>query len=214
MNSTDPRSTNITWHEGNVSRADRERVLRQRGVTVWLTGLSGSGKSTIAVAVEHELVRRGHAAYVLDGDNIRHGLNKNLGFSPQDRTENIRRIGEVAKLFTDAGLVVLTSFISPYRADRDSVRAIMAPGDFVEAYVSATLETCESRDVKGLYAKARAGQIPEFTGISAPYEAPEKPEIVLDTNRQDVAASVAQVLAYLEQKGVLHSPPAQGTARG
>ena len=214
MSSPDTRSTNITWHEGNVSRADRERVLRQRGVTIWLTGLSGSGKSTIAVAVEHELVRRGHAAYVLDGDNIRHGLNKNLGFSPEDRTENIRRIGEVAKLFTDAGLVVLSSFISPYRADRDAVRAIMGKGDFIEAHVAASLETCESRDVKGLYAKARAGQIPEFTGISAPYEAPENPELLLDTNRQDVAASVAQVVGYLEQEGILKAPSAQATARG
>ena len=214
MSSTGTRSTNITWHEGTVSRVDRERVLRQRGVTIWLTGLSGSGKSTIAVAVEQELVRRGHAAYVLDGDNIRHGLNKNLGFSPEDRTENIRRIGEVAKLFTDAGLVVLSSFISPYRADRDAVRGLMEPGDFIEAFVSASLETCESRDVKGLYAKARAGKIPEFTGISAPYEAPERPELVLDTNRQDVAASVAQVIGYLEQKGVLDPPAAQATARG
>lgn len=214
MASTGSRSTNITWHEGHVTRLDRERILGQRGVTIWLTGLSGSGKSTIAVAVEGELVRRGHAAYVLDGDNVRHGLNKNLGFSPEDRTENIRRIGEVAKLFTDAGLIVLTSFISPYRTDRDAVRALMAPGDFVEAYVSASLETCESRDVKGLYAKARAGQIPEFTGISAPYEAPEKPEIVLDTNRQDVAASVAQVVAYLEREGHLHAPSTEASARG
>jgi adenylylsulfate kinase len=208
------RSTNITWHAGNVSRTDRERVAGQRGVTLWLTGLSGSGKSTIAVAVEHELIRRGHLAYVLDGDNIRHGLNKNLGFSPADRTENIRRIGEVAKLFTDAGVVVLTSFISPYRADRDAVRALLAPGDFVEAYVSATVETCESRDVKGLYAKARAGQIPEFTGISAPYEAPEAPELVLDTNRQGIEESVAQVVGYLDSKGYLQAPARQATAGG
>jgi adenylylsulfate kinase len=208
------RSTNITWHGGNVTRTDRERVAGQRGVTVWLTGLSGSGKSTIAVGVEQELVRRGHLAYVLDGDNIRHGLNKNLGFSPEDRTENIRRIGEVAKLFADTGIVVLTSFISPYRADRDAVRALLAAGDFVEGYVSASIETCESRDVKGLYAKARAGQIPEFTGISAPYEAPEAPELVLDTNRQSVAESVAQVVGYLEEKGYLSAPAGQATAGG
>jgi adenylylsulfate kinase len=208
------RSTNITWHAGSVTRGDRERVAGQRGVTIWLTGLSGSGKSTIAVAVEQELVRRGHLAYVLDGDNIRHGLNKNLGFSPEDRSENIRRIGEVAKLFTDSGIIVLTSFISPYRADRDAARALLAKGDFVEVHVSATVETCESRDVKGLYAKARAGQIPEFTGISAPYEAPEAPEIVLDTNRQEVRESVAQVVAYLERQGHLQAPPGQATAGG
>ncbi|MCC6639596.1 MAG: adenylyl-sulfate kinase [Deltaproteobacteria bacterium] len=200
---SDTRSTNITWHAGHVTREDRERILGQRGVTLWLTGLSGSGKSTIAVGVERELVQRGRVAYVLDGDNIRHGLNKNLGFSPEDRTENIRRIGEVAKLFTDAGVVVLTSFISPYRADRDAVRALLAPGDFVEVWVAASVEACESRDVKGLYAKARAGKIPEFTGISAPYEEPVSPELVLDTERQTQAESIAQVVAYLEAKGYL-----------
>ena len=165
------KSTNITWHASHVSRDERERLLGQRGVTVWLTGLSGSGKSTIAVGAERELVRRGRLAYVLDGDNIRHGLNKNLGFSPADRTENIRRIGEVAKLFTDTGVIAMTSFISPYRADRDGVRALFADGDFVEVHVAASVETCEARDVKGLYEKARRGEIPEFTGISAPYEA-------------------------------------------
>jgi adenylylsulfate kinase len=202
------RATNITWHSGTVSRPERQQLLKQRGVTIWLTGLSGSGKSTIAVAAEREIVNRGHLAYVLDGDNIRHGLNKNLGFSPEDRTENIRRIGEVAKLFVDAGVVVFTSFISPYRSDRDAVRALMPDGDFIEAYVSASLETCEERDVKGLYKKARAGQIPEFTGISAPYEAPEKPELVIHSDRQSVAESVAQVVAYLEAKGYLSSPAA------
>jgi adenylylsulfate kinase len=197
------KSTNITWHAGHVTRADRERRLGQRGVTVWLTGLSGSGKSTIAVAAEGALLEQGRLAYVLDGDNVRHGLNKNLGFSPEDRTENIRRIGEVAKLFTDAGVIALTSFISPYRADRDAVRAIMAPGDFVEVFVDASLETCEGRDVKGLYQKARAGEIPEFTGISAPYEAPEKPELVLDTNRQTVEESAGRLIGHLEEKGYL-----------
>jgi len=200
---SESKSTNITWHEGHVTREDRERRLDQRGVTIWLTGLSGSGKSTIAAAAEKELLGQGRMAYVLDGDNIRHGLNANLGFSPDDRTENIRRIGEVAKLFTDAGLIVLTSFISPYRTDRDAVREKMAPGDFVEAYVAASLETCESRDVKGLYAKARAGEIPEFTGISAPYEAPEKPELVIDTNEQTVEACVAQLVGYLRDQGYL-----------
>jgi adenylylsulfate kinase len=195
------RSTNITWHEGHITRKDRERVLGQRGATIWLTGLSGSGKSTIAVAAEHALIERGRLAYVLDGDNVRHGLNKNLGFSPEDRTENIRRIGEVAKLFTDAGVIVFTSFISPYRSDRDAVRALMDDGDFLEVHVEASVETCESRDVKGLYKKARAGEIPEFTGISAPYEAPERPELVLDTNRQSVEESVGALVSFLERKG-------------
>ena len=197
------KSTNLTWHGGQVGRADRERVLSQRGATVWLTGLSGSGKSTIAVAVEAELVRRGKLAYVLDGDNVRHGLNKNLGFSPADRTENIRRIAEVAKLFTDCGVLAFTSFISPYRADRDAARALFADGDFVEVYAAADVATCEGRDPKGLYQKARAGQIPEFTGISAPYEAPEAPELVLDTARQSPEESVAALIAYLEGKGYL-----------
>ncbi len=200
------KSSHITWQPGHVTRAARGRNLGQRGVTVWLTGLSGSGKSTVAIGVEKLLVESGHVAYVLDGDNIRHGLNKNLGFSPADRTENIRRVGEVAKLFTDAGLIVLTSFISPYRADRDAVRALLGAGDFIEVYLSASLETCESRDVKGLYQKARAGQIPEFTGISAPYEAPEQPELVLDTGRQTVEESVGELLRYLEEKGYLTSP--------
>ncbi len=197
------RSTNITWHEGNVTREDREKLLAQRGVTVWLTGLSGSGKSTVAVAAEHALLERGRLAYVLDGDNVRHGLNQNLGFSPEDRTENIRRIGEVAKLFTDSGIIVMTSFISPYRADRDAVRALMGEGDFVEAYVSADVATCEQRDPKGLYKKARAGEIPEFTGISAPYEAPENPELVIDTSTQTVEESVVQLVGYLEETGYL-----------
>ena len=199
----DSKSTNITWHEGQVTRKDREKLLGQRGVTLWLTGLSGSGKSTVAVAAEHALVERGRLAYVLDGDNVRHGLNKNLGFSPEDRTENIRRIAEVAKLFTDSGVIVLTSFISPYRADRDAARAIFGEGDFVEVFVSTSLETCEARDPKGLYKKARAGQIPEFTGISAPYEAPERPELVLDTGKLAVPESVAALLRYLEGKGYL-----------
>ena len=205
------KSTNITWHEGQVERADRERLLDQRGVTVWLTGLSGSGKSTVAVGVEKALVERGHHAFVLDGDNVRHGLNSNLGFSPEDRTENIRRIGEVAKLFTQAGSIVLTSFISPYRADRDAVRGIMDKGDFIEVLVDASLETCEGRDVKGLYKKARAGEIPEFTGISAPYEAPEHPELLLDTNTESVEESVAALIRYLESEGILSAAGPQGS---
>ena len=205
---TERKSENITCHEGQVRRSDREAILCQRGVTIWLTGLSGSGKSTIAAAAERELTNRGRLAFVLDGDNIRHGLNAKLGFSPEDRAENIRRIGEVSKLFTEAGMIVFTSFISPYRSDRDAVRALMGPGDFVEIYVDASLETCEQRDVKGLYKKARAGEIPEFTGISAPYEAPESPELVLDTNRQSIEESVGKLVEYLDAKGYL--TPASG----
>jgi len=200
---TKGKATNIVWHPGAVTRADREQLNGHRGCTVWLTGLSGSGKSTIAVALEKDLCARGVRSYILDGDNIRHGLNKNLGFSPADRTENIRRIGEVAKLFTDAGLVALTAFISPYRADRDQVRAIMQAGDFIEVFVDCPVETCEERDVKGLYKKARAGEIPEFTGISAPYEAPARPELVLDTQAQSVDQSVAALVDYLDAQGYL-----------
>jgi adenylylsulfate kinase len=197
------KSKNITWQESQVGRSDREAIIGQRGVTIWLTGLSGSGKSTVAIAAERELINRGRHAFVLDGDNIRHGLNNNLGFSPEDRTENIRRIGEVSKLFTEAGVIVFASFISPYRSDRDAVRALMGAGDFVEVYVDASLDTCEQRDVKGLYKKARAGEIPEFTGISAPYEAPNSPELVLDTNRQTVEESMAELVEFLDAKGYL-----------
>lgn len=199
------RATNITWHEGHVDREQRYALLRQRGATIWLTGLSGSGKSTVAYTVEHALVERGHLAYVLDGDNIRHGLNKNLGFSPADRTENIRRIGEVAKLFADAGVITLTSFISPYRSDRDLVRKLHedAKLPFIEVLVDAPIEVCEKRDPKGLYAKARAGQIPEFTGVSAPYEAPLNPELVLQTGELPPQACAEIILIYLAAKGLL-----------
>jgi adenylylsulfate kinase len=197
------KATNIVWHQGAVTRADREQLNGHKGCTVWLTGLSGSGKSTIAVDLEKRLCERGVRAYILDGDNVRHGLNKNLGFSPEDRTENIRRIGEVAKLFTDAGTVTLTAFISPYRADRDQVRALMADGDFVEVYVDCPVDVCEQRDVKGLYKKARAGEIKEFTGISAPYEAPAKPELVVKTSQQSVEQSAQQILRYLEERGLV-----------
>jgi adenylylsulfate kinase len=197
------KATNIVWHQGAITREDRQQLNGHRGCTVWLTGLSGSGKSTIAVELEKRLLERGVRTYILDGDNVRHGLNKNLGFSPEDRTENIRRIGEVAKLFSDAGLVALTAFISPYRADRDQVRAIMQPGDFIEVFVDCPVEVCEQRDVKGLYKKARAGEIKEFTGISAPYEAPSKPEMVLETSGQSVEKSALQILAYLERQGIV-----------
>jgi adenylylsulfate kinase len=197
------KATNIVWHQGAITRDDRTQLNGHRGCTVWLTGLSGSGKSTIAVQLEKHLLERGVRTYILDGDNIRHGLNKNLGFSPEDRTENIRRIGEVAKLFTEAGLVTLTAFISPYRADRDQVRSIMQEGDFVEVFVDCPVEVCEERDVKGLYKKARAGEIKEFTGISAPYEAPAKPELTILTAGQSVEASAQQIIEHLEGKGVI-----------
>jgi len=202
---TKQAATNITWHEGHVDRANREQLLKQKGATIWLTGLSASGKSTVAFTVEHALVESGRLAYVLDGDNVRHGLNRNLGFSAADREENIRRIGEVAKLFADAGLIVLTSFISPYRADRDRARALhdQAGLPFVEVYVNAPLEVCEQRDPKGLYAKARAGEVKQFTGIDDPYEAPEKPELVVHTDKQTPQEAAASVLELLAERGII-----------
>jgi adenylylsulfate kinase len=199
---TEPKSQNITWHAGHITRTERERLHGHRGATLWFTGLSGSGKSTVARHVEALLSQRGIYTYTLDGDNVRHGLCSDLGFSPTDRVENIRRIGEVCKLFTDSGCLTLAAFVSPYRADRERVRAIMG-GDFVEVYVAADLAVCESRDPKGLYKKARAGQIADFTGISAPYEAPETPEIMLRTDEESVEASAARVLRYLEEQGYL-----------
>lgn len=197
------KATNVTWHEGSVTREERERLLGQKGVTVWMTGLSASGKSTIAVILEQMLLHRKKHAYRLDGDNIRMGLNKNLGFSAEDRAENIRRIGEVAKLFTDAGVIAITSFISPYKKDRDLVRASMKPGEFVEVYVNVSLEAAEQRDPKGLYKKARAGQIKGFTGIDDPYEAPEKAEIVIDTETMKPEVAAERLLNYLEERGYL-----------
>ncbi len=199
--SQQPKSQNITKIETKISRADREKMMSQKGVTVWFTGLSGSGKSAVAIEVDRILTNRNVVCTILDGDNVRHGLNSDLGFSPEDRNENIRRIGEVAKLFTEAGIINLTAFISPYRADRDRNRQIQGEGDFVEVFVDAPLEICEQRDPKGLYKKARAGIIPEFTGISAPYEAPEKPEIVLNTGDQSLEESAGVVLSYLEERG-------------
>ncbi|MGH7896695.1 MAG: adenylyl-sulfate kinase [Candidatus Binatia bacterium] len=199
------KATNITWHEGEVTREERQRNLGQKGVTIWMTGLSASGKSTIAVALEHVLLQRGKHAYRLDGDNIRHGLNKNLGFSAEDRAENIRRIGEVAKLFADAGLITITSFISPYRADRAVVRKLHddAKLPFIEVYVDCPIDAAEKRDPKGLYKKARAGEIKGFTGIDDPYEAPVEPELVLRTDRLSVAESVAALLENLQRRGCL-----------
>jgi adenylylsulfate kinase len=198
-------ATNITWHDGHVARDQRYRMLKQHGATVWFTGLSGCGKSTIAYTVEHALVERGRLAYVLDGDNIRHGLNKNLGFSPADRTENIRRIGEVAKLFADTGVLTFTSFISPYRDDRNLVRKLHeeAKLPFFEVFVRVPVEVCETRDPKGLYKKARAGEIKEFTGISAPYEEPTNPELVLDNVDVTVEIMAQVVLDTLEKHGLL-----------
>jgi len=197
------KSTNITWHHAHVTKQDREQQNGHRSVIVWFTGLSGSGKSTVANALDAELFQRGVRSFVLDGDNIRHGLNKNVGFSPADREENIRRIGEVAKLFTEAGMIAMTAFISPYRADRDKVRALVAEGDFVEVYVRCGVDACESRDTKGLYKKARAGEIKEFTGISAPYEEPLNPELILDTDKETLEESCEKVLRYLLEKSVL-----------
>jgi len=198
-----PKSANVVWSQGLVTRAQREALLRHRAVTLWFTGLSGSGKSTLANHVEQALVRREALAYVLDGDNIRHGLSANLGFSAEDRSENIRRIGEVAKLMNDAGVIVLTAFISPYRSDRARVRETLAQGGFLEVFVDCPLEICERRDVKGLYRQARAGAIAEFTGISAPYEPPLAPELRVATAEHPLEACVAQVLGLLEARSVI-----------
>ena len=199
------KSTNVIWHDGLVHREQRESRRGHRGAILWFTGLSGAGKSTLANAVEEQLFAEGCVTYVLDGDNVRHGLNGDLGFSPEDRTENIRRIGEVARLFVDAGAIVLTAFISPYRADRDRIRAAVSdPRDFIEIFVDCPLDVCEERDPKGLYEKARSGEIPEFTGISAPYEAPENPEICVDTKELGVQEAASRVVEYMRAGGYLH----------
>ena len=195
------KATNIKWHHGKITKDDRIKLLSQKGVTIWLTGLSGSGKSTIAVEIEHALIENKHQAYILDGDNIRHGLNKNLGFSPEDRTENIRRIGEVAKLFTDANIITITAFISPYRQDRDNVRKLLKDGEFVEVYIKCPIDVCEPRDTKKKKKKARTGEVKEFTGISAPYEEPLNPELTIDTSTMTVDESTRAIVQYLEQKG-------------
>jgi len=200
---TEQKSTNVTWHEHLVSKDERFKLNGHKGAVLWFTGLSACGKSTIANAVDYKLYQAGKHTYVLDGDNIRMGLNKNVDFSPEGRAENIRRIGEVAKLFAHAGNLTLTAFISPYKADRDKVREILGPGEFIEIYVNASLELCEQRDPKGLYKKARANNLPNFTGISAPYEAPEKPELVLDSNSKGIEELSNEVIAYLEKNGYL-----------
>jgi adenylylsulfate kinase len=203
MTASTPKATNIVWHEASVDRAARADKRGHRSAILWFTGLSGSGKSTLANAVNATLFERGLATYVLDGDNVRHGLCKDLGFSDADREENIRRIGEVAKLFLDAGVIVLTAFVSPFRADRDKARDLVEEGDFFEIFCAADLDVCESRDPKGLYAKARSGVIKEFTGISSPYEAPDAPELKIDTGAQELAESVEVVIKALQDKGVI-----------
>jgi adenylylsulfate kinase len=202
---TDQKATNVTWHEGDIGREHRADLLGHRGATLWFTGLSGSGKSTVAVELEGVLSERKVLSYRLDGDNVRLGINKNLGFSAEDRTENIRRVGEAAKLFVDGGLVALSSFISPYRADRDVVRALHADAemDFIEIYVDCSLEVAEARDPKGLYKKARAGEIKNFTGIDDPYEEPNNPEIHLHSDQMSLEEEVNLILAVLEQRGII-----------
>lgn len=195
------KATNVTWHDHSVTRDERCKLMGHKGCILWFTGLSACGKSTIANAVDRKLHDAGVHTFVLDGDNIRMGLNKNLGFSAEDRAENIRRIGEVAKLFADAGVITATAFISPYLVDRDKVRALMGQGGFIEVYVNASLETCEARDPKGLYKKARAGEIKGFTGISDPYEAPVNPELVLDSNTKGIDELSNEVIAYLKSRG-------------
>jgi adenylyl-sulfate kinase len=186
-------STDLTWSESKVTPEQRRKLLRQEPATIWLTGLSGAGKSTIATELERQLILSGHAAFCLDGDNIRFGLSRDLGFAPQDRTENIRRIAEVCKLFNDAGILVVTAFISPYRADRAMARDIIGANRFMEVYLATSLDICEKRDPKGLYKKARAGEIKDFTGISAPYEAPLYPTLALDTGKLSVTESVSEI---------------------
>jgi adenylyl-sulfate kinase len=197
------KSKNITWHASGISKKDRELRNCHKGGVIWLTGLPSSGKSTTAVELQALLFELGCNTYILDGDNIRHGLNRDLGFLPQDREENIRRVGEVAKLFADAGFLVITAFISPYRKDRDTARNLMRPGEFIETYIKADLAVCEQRDAKGLYKKARQGEIADFTGISAPYEEPEHPEIVVDTNNRTKEESAKTILTYLMQNGYI-----------
>jgi adenylylsulfate kinase len=199
------RSPNVHWQSSRVSRAEREAIRGHRGAALWFTGLSGSGKSTLSGALDRALAERGVAAYVLDGDNLRQGLCKDLTFSPDDRRENVRRIGEVAKLFVDAGMLVLCAFVSPYKADRDRVRASMGAGDYVEIHVRASLETCQSRDPKGLYEKAAKGEITNMTGVNAPYEPPERPELTLDTEQLSPQANLTALLAFLEARGYIAS---------
>lgn len=201
------KATNIAWQTGNVTMEDRQRLKGHKGAVLWFTGLSASGKSTLAIAVENILFQRGCHTYILDGDNIRQGLNKDLGFNPEDRHENIRRIGEVAHLFADAGLIAIVAFISPYVSDRCFAREMNPKGRFIEIYCECPLHVCEQRDPRGLYKKARAGEIMEFTGIDAPYEAPQKPEVTVCTDRETVEESAGKVIKYLEENGIISRQP-------
>ena len=202
---TEQKATNVHWHEGDISREHRSRLLGQKGATLWFTGLSGSGKSTVAVALEGALYEAGRLSYRLDGDNVRLGINKNLGFSAEDRTENIRRIGEIAKLFVDTGVIALSSFVSPYREDRDTVRQLHeeAGMDFIEVFVDVPLDVAESRDLKGLYKKARAGEIKNFTGIDDPYEAPLNAEVILNSHEMSLQEEVDTLLNVLRERGII-----------
>jgi len=200
MNKTQSQSSNVVWHDSHITTEERQALLKQKPMTIWLTGLSAAGKSTLAFALERLLIEAGHPCYVLDGDNVRHGLNSNLGFSAKDRSENIRRVAEVARLMNDAGLIVITAFISPFRDDRAKARAIIGEGLFQEVYVNADLAACEARDPKGLYRKARAGQVPEFTGISSPYEAPENPALVIDTAELNKTVALSRLATFVTQQ--------------
>jgi len=197
------KATNVVWHEHKVTKKEREQLLKQKGAVLWFTGLSGSGKSTVANEVAYKLHNMGRLTYVLDGDNIRHGLNKDLGFSPEDRNENIRRISEVANLFADAGVIAITAFISPYKKYRNFCRELVGNERFLEIYVKASLETCEKRDPKGMYKKAREGIIKNFTGIDAPYEEPEKPELIIDTDVESVDESSEKIIKKLQKMGFI-----------
>jgi len=209
-NMNDPTATNITWSHAKVSEAERARLKGHPGFVLWLTGLSASGKSTLAQELDLELHRRRCHSYILDGDNIRYGLNRDLGFSPEDRDENVRRIGEVARLFSNAGVIAITAFISPYRGVREAVRERHEAGRFVEVWVKCSLDECRRRDPKGLYERAAAGTLKEFTGISAPYEEPQNPELVVDTERNDLAACVDQVLGYLAERRLIGDTGSDG----
>ncbi|MFD2624626.1 adenylyl-sulfate kinase [Salibacterium salarium] len=197
------KSTNVTWHESKITKQDRQTLKSHKSPVIWFTGLSGSGKSTLSVELEKALHEKEIHTYRLDGDNVRQGLNNNLGFSPEDRVENIRRIGEVAKLMNDAGILTLTAFISPYREDRQKARELLGDGEFIEVYTKCSLETCEERDPKGLYEKARKGDIKGFTGVDAPYEEPDAPEIVVGTDQHTLKDSVDTIISYLKQRNLI-----------
>ena len=197
------KNTNIIYHAASVTRERRNQLNNHKSVVIWFTGLSGSGKSTLAHSVEEILFSKGCRTYVLDGDNVRHGLTSNLGFSNEDRKENIRRIGEVTKLMMEAGLIILTAFISPFREDRIAVRNLISDGDFIEIYCKASFETCEARDLKGLYKRARLGEIKNYTGINSPYEIPDNPELIIDIDKESLEESVSKIVSFLQTKSIV-----------